>query len=276
MPTIQFRGTRQDVRLVAAQLVAILAGRQPDVHGIARGFQLAIGFAALSDIKDAFIIKSRGGTDAMGIRWPPLSREYLAYGRRFGPGEQSRLKQGAGLGRAHSKAPGGRKGLLTAAQLKQWRKIYVRLLNRFILSEGEAEAKSHAAAIAWSVLKRHGAKTKLEVFGNRQVDILRDTGILLNSLSPGILSGSGPSVNYSPPSSDGGAEQIFDLQPGEVIVGTNVEYASAHQKGIGVPQRKFLPDEANPVPTVWWARWLAVANAALVVSVAFLFQRSRA
>ena len=30
-----------------------------------------------------------------------------------------------------------------------------------------------------------GAKTKVEVLGGRQVEILRDTGVLFNSLSPG-------------------------------------------------------------------------------------------
>ena len=273
--TVHFRGTRADIRRIAGLVGQILAGKEPDQHGIARGFMLTLGFAALSDIKDAFITKSRGGTDEMGITWPKLSKEYLAYHRRFGPGEKARLKRAAGLGRAHRTAPGNKPGLLTRAQLKRWRGIYSSLLRRFILSEDERAAKAHAARIAWSIVKKEGAKTMLEVFGNRQVDILRDTGVLFNSLSPGQLTGSGDSVSYIKPSGDGGSEQIMEVAPGLVIVGTNVAYASRHQKGgDGVPARPFLPDDAHPVPQVWWDRWAAIANKALVVSVQILFRQA--
>jgi len=270
---VVFRGTREDITKTVALLGAILAGREPDRHDIGRGFLMAIGFAALSDIKDAYVLKARGGTDAMGVKWPKLSAKYLAYGRRFGPTEQSRLKTGAGLGRSHRLAPGGKKGLLTAAELKQWRRIYSQRLRRYMLSEGESAAKSHAAAVAWVIMKSRGARTKLEVFGNRQVQILRDTGILLNSLSPGQLSTGAGSVSYSMPSGPGGTEQIFKTNPGEVIVGTNVAYASRHQRGGGgVPARVFIPDENHAVPEVWWARWAKIANQALAVSVGLLFR----
>ena len=148
---VQFRGSRQDVTRLAHNLGSILVGDSPDQQDIAKGFLLTLGFAALTDIKDAFIIKARGGTDEMGISWPPLSKEYLAYGRRYGPGEQAALKRQAGLGRQHRRAPGGHKGLLTAAQLKLWRRIYVEYASRFMLSEPESMAKSHAAAIAWTL-----------------------------------------------------------------------------------------------------------------------------
>ena len=278
MATVQFRGTREDVVLIAEDVAGMLTGAIPDRSGVAKGFLLALGFAALSDIKQAYIKKSRGGTDEMGIKCPPLSAKYLAYGRRFGRGEQSRLKKTAGLGRAHRTAPGDKKGLLTRSQLKQWRFLFVQYLLRFRLSEGEQRAKAHAAAVAWNIMKRRGARTKLEVFGHRQVEILRDTGVLFNSLSPGLLSGKADQVSYSKPTKKGGTEQIFDVRPGEVIVGTNVEYASKHQKGgkglLGFPARPFLPDENHPVPQVWWERWEKVANKALVASVAMLYRRA--
>jgi len=273
--TVQFRGTRSDISRLANLVGRILSGTEPDQHGIAKGFALTLGFAALSDIKDAYVMKSRGGTDEMGVTWPKLSQAYVAYHRRFGPGEKARLKQAAGLGRAHRTAPGNKPGLLTKAQLKRWRGIYSGLLRRFMLSEGEREAKSHAARIAWSIVKKEGAKTMLEVFGNRQVEILRDTGVLLNSLSPGQLTGSGENIGYLKPGGAGGSEQIMEAEGGHVIVGTNVAYASRHQRGgDGVPARPFLPDEQHPVPRVWWERWLAVANRALVVSVQIFFRRA--
>lgn len=266
MATVQFRGTREDIQRIANLIANILSGRAPDEQGVGKSFLLALGFAALSDIKSAYVVKADGGTDEMGIRWRPLSREYLAYGRRFGRGEQASLKRAAGLGSGHRLAPGGKKGLLTSSQLREWRKIYSSFLMRFMVSEGEAEAKSHAAAIAWTILKKRGARTKLEVFGTRKAQILRDTGVLLNSLSPGLLSGAGESASYSPPGGAGG-DQIFDTRPGEVIVGTNVIYAGPHQK-----TRPFLPDERNPIPAVWWMRWVAVANMALVLSVEQLYR----
>jgi hypothetical protein len=264
---VQFRGSRSEVTRLAFQLAAIVSGREPDRQDVGRGFLLALGFAALSDIKAAFVTKARGGTDEMGIKWKKLSPEYLAYGRRFGSGEQARLKRGAGLGRAHQKAPGDKKGLLTASQLKQWRKLYVIHLQRFLLSEPEKAAKSHAAAVAWTVMKRRGARTKIGVFGQRDVEILRDTGVLLNSLSPGILSTGAGAIAYAKPPGDGGSDQIFETEPGAVIVGTNVEYAGRHQA-----TRPFLPDEERPVPDVWWERWTRVANRAWLASVELFFK----
>jgi hypothetical protein len=267
MATVQFRGTRADVTRIAVQLAAILSGRQADTQDIAKGFLNTLGFAALTDIKDAYELKADGGTDEMGIKWDRLSKEYLAYGRRFGPGEQKKLKGSAGLGKGHRTAPGDKKGLLTTQQLKQWRQIYSQVLRRFQLSLGESEAKSRAAAIAWVVMKKRGAKTKLEVFGNRQVQILRDTGVLLNSLGPGLLSG----ASYSPPQ-----DQVFQVLPGEVIVGTNVAYAGSHQRGDtkrGIPARPFLPDDKHPVPDVWWQRWVVLANKALAAGAEMLYRR---
>ena len=57
--------------------------------------------------------------------------------------------------------------------------------------------------------------TLLMKYGGRQVDILRDTGLLLNSLSPGVVS----------------AEQVFKVAPGTVIVGTNRKWAYCHHYG---------------------------------------------
>jgi hypothetical protein len=271
---VQFRGTRRDVSRIVRLAAGMISGRVADQHDIGKGFLYTLGFAALTDIKDAFLTKARGGTDEMGIRWPKLSPAYLAYGRRFERGEQAQLKRGAGLGGAHRRAPGDKKGLLTAGQLKQWRFLFVTYKNRFMLSEPEKAAASHAAAVAWVIMKKRGAKTKLEVFGNREVDILRDTGAMLNSLSPGILSSSAGSVAYGKPAGDGGEEQIFNTEPGAIIVGTNVAYASSHQRGEGVPQRKFLPDEQTPVPAVWWDRWKTIVTKGLSASLDILFRQA--
>ena len=109
-----------------AELPRILAGDVADKHGIRHGFRMRLASAFFEKVKLAFITKSRGGTDEAGIKWKPLSKEYLAYGRvgvtgnknrRFKRGEQHALKKGEGLGRGHKYAPGGQTGLLTKAQL---------------------------------------------------------------------------------------------------------------------------------------------------------------
>jgi hypothetical protein len=269
MTKIYFHGTRQQAKSVVRRLKDILIGRASDPQRLAYGVFLAIGFAALSDIKDDFVRKADGGTGEDGVKWPDLSPAYKAYGRRFGKGEQSALKKAAGLGKANRFAPGQNKGLLTAHQLKIWRGIYGTRLQRFLVSMPEPAAKARAAQIAWAELKRMGAKTKLSVFGSRKVQILRDTGILLNSLSPGRLDGG----QYSKPSEDGGEEQICQTIANGVIVGTNVPYAAVHNNGSaakGIPARPFLPK--GEAPQVWQERWEKVAGDAIDVAIRLAYE----
>ncbi len=249
--TIYTTATRADIRSLAALLPEIMSGRAPDRLGIRHGFSMRLAVAFLSKIKQAFIVKSRGGTDEAGIKWPPLTKAYVAYQRRFGKGEKSALKKAARLGRANSRAPGGKDGLLTAAQERLWWQIYRRNLAWLAAREPLAEAKGHAAAIAWNELKKQGAKTKLEVFGNRQVEILRDTGILFNSLSPGELRESGPDATYSPPGGEGGGEQIVRDGPGHLIVGTNVAYAAAHHHAKTPNRLRRLWPDGGSIPAAW-------------------------
>lgn len=258
--TIYVRASRQEIRHRVRLLAAILSGRAPDRFGIARGFMLRLAVAFLQKVKEAFIVKARGGTDDAGISWPKQSKEYLAYGRRFGKGEQAALKAAAGLGKGNRFGPGNTKGLLSAAQLKRWRQVYASNLAWLSAREPAGEAKGHAAAIAWATLKREGAKTKLDVFGNRDVEILRDTGVLFNSLSPGELSGSGADANYSPE-----PNQVVQANPGELIVGTNVAYAAAHHRGKRV-KRPLWP-EAEQIPPSWWSYFMEQAQGGLVQAV---------
>lgn len=227
-----------------ALLPIMFAGRAPDVLGVVQGFKARLAVAFWSKIKLAFIEKSRGGTDETGVKWAPLTKAYLAYQRRFGPGEKAALKAGAGLGKGNHLAPGGKDGLLNAAQLKEWQQVYARNVAWLSKRHPEGDAKGIAAGVAWNVIKAHGAKTKLDVFGSREVEILRDTGILFNSISPGAESGG----RYSPP-----ADQIFEDRPGELIAGTSVKYAAAHNYGNpkkGLPARQILPP-ADKVPESW-------------------------
>lgn len=229
----KFRGTRQD-------LAKILVSIPRDVAGgvdAAQGVQLRVGMEALSLIKEAFVIRARGGTDDSGLSWEPLKRATVA-GRRPPP---------------HKKRGERPRGLLTMAQDDLWRKIYGGTLAR-LKGKGYAVADAHglAAGHAWTVVKVAGGKTRLDTLGGRSVEILRDTGLLLNSLSPGI---DGPS---------GHQNQVFRLEAGAVIVGTNRVGAAAHHYGVPgrLPQRRLWPEPAK-WPASWWKRILDTAKAGI-------------
>ena len=249
MATITFNGGRaQAERLIRSILASLVGAARSEV---AEGVFLAIGMAALSDIQ----------TGEDGNRWKRLDPKTLAYSRRFGPGEQARLKRDAGLGRGNRFAPGNQKGLLTAAELKRWRKYYAMHLARLAARYPMVQAKAYAAGIAWNKIKAEGGKTKLEVYGNREHEALRDTGVLFNSLSVGRVTGN----SYSRPTVDGGEYQIFEALENGVVVGTSVPYAGTHNNGNpkrGIPERRFIPKD-DDVPQVWLDRWLNAGMTAL-------------
>ena len=241
---VAVRLPREGVVRVVRALVASLTGREDPAPEAQRVF-IVLGIAALTDIHQDFIRKARGQAGADGTRWPKLSRKTLAYSRRFGPGERARLKRDHGLGRGHRHAPGGKNGLLSGAQLRQWRGIYASNLKRLATQVPLDEAKRRAAQIAWAVMKRRGAKT--------------NTGVLANSLQPGQITGG----SYTAPP---GEDQIFRLLRNGVIVGTNVPYARTHQLGLrGVPRRPIVPDN---VPSRWVEGWARTAVGALAESLA--------
>ncbi len=268
--TIYTRASRDDIRRLASLLPEIMSGRAPDRLGIRHGFSMRLAVAFLSKIKQAFIVKARGGTDEAGIKWPPLTKAYVAYQRRFGPGERAALKKSAGLGRANSRAPGGKDGLLTAAQEKLWWQIYRRNLAWLAAREDIKTAKGKAAAIAWTELKKQGAKTKLEVFGSRQVEILRDTDVLFNSLSPGELREDGPDASYSPPGGEGGDEQIVRDGPGQLIVGTNVAHAAAHHRAKTPNRLRRLWPDGGSIPAAWMDSFARKASGGLSWAIQLL------
>lgn len=228
-----------------------MSGRARDTHGIASGFRARMAWTFFSLVMPAFQVKGRGGTDEAGDSWPELSAAYLAYQRPI---------TGRQRPKAGKLAPGGKDGLLTKAQLASWRHIYARQLLRLSSSHQPTDAKSIAAAIAWSVIKKQGAKTKLADprFGGRQVgsyQILVDEGTLRRSIQPGELVGTGE-VTYQKP--DNG--QIVEGRPGQVVVGSSVPYAKAHHEGVGVPQRRLWPEQ---FPASWWRQIMDQAAAGI-------------
>ncbi len=252
---VYFQGEKGRVRDAIISVIRSATGASSRHLEYARSIHTTVGLAALSDIARDFYRKARGQVGEDGETWPRLSPKYLAYGRRFGTGEQAALKRQAGLGRGHRMAPGGNRGLLTAEQLRRWKQIFASRLRWLASRMPLAQAKKIAAAIAWAKLKEEGAKTKLEVYGNREHTILMDTGSLFASLSPGEEHDADQVNNqYDPPEN-----QIFELMRSGVIVGTNIPHAKVHNRGNrqrGIPKRQFVPVER--APQIWRDRWVAV------------------
>ncbi len=208
-------------------------------HAIgAKAMMTRCGIVLLRRIKEAFIEKSRGGTDDAGDSWAPLSPKTIMRRLRRGKGGRTATEK---------KRPDHPSQALSESQRNRWWELYKQGLNRYRDKDhGATKAtKASAAKRAWFILKQEGAQTLLQKYGNAKVDILRDTGLLLNSLSP-----------Y------GNSEhQVFTVNPGEVIVGTNRPGALAHHRGIlgsahegiadRLPQRRLWP-APDRWPASWW------------------------
>lgn len=137
----------------------------------------SMGLVLLANIREAFVIKARGGTDDSGLKWAPLRPSTIARRRK--------------AKRAPTK-----------------------------LGSGKFGSKAHAQQTAVSY------------------EILRDTGLLLNSLTPGY------------PSPD----QVFEIGIDSVTVGTTRAGAADHHNGDParrLPQRRLWPEPEN-WPDYWW------------------------
>jgi hypothetical protein len=236
---LTFRGPRSELVARLRELAAALAGHAPDPHGVVAPVLTRGAIALLSQIQTAFLAKARGGVGSDGIKWAPLKRATIA-ARPIARGEKKAL--GVGGKRV--------RGLLTPAEDKRWRKIFGQKMAQLRARGLDGpEAMGIAARVAWAALKAAGAKTRLEVLGGRTVEILRDTGALLQSLTPGY---------EETPS--GAEDQVLDVRPGRITVGTKVPYAIAHHRGN--PAKK-LP--ARPLwPETLPESWQEAVNAALL------------
>ena len=218
--TVTTTATKTDVRRAVARAATSMSrgGAQTDA------VMTRVGLAILGRIKQAFIVKARGGTDEAGDSWKPLSPKTIAYSK-------TRQRGRGGRTRTEKKRDAFPSQALNKKQQDRWWEVYRRNLARF---KGD---KRHAAAAAWLVLKAEGAQTLLDKYGGRQVEILRDTGLLFNSLSPGVRV----------------PHQVFRTEPGAVVVGTNRKGAKQHHEGVPgrLPQRRLWPPVSR-WPKAWW------------------------
>ena len=71
--TTTFPGTRDELLAHLRRLPAVLAGREPDTHGLARRARRAVADELQALARAAFRQKAAGGTGSDGVRWAPLS-----------------------------------------------------------------------------------------------------------------------------------------------------------------------------------------------------------
>lgn len=188
---------------------------------IRSAFVASLTFNLFKKIHTAFVLKSKGGTDDQGLRWKPLKRSTIA----------SRPIRGRGTLALSRRSRKGR-GLLTKSQQIRWNGIYSSNLTRLAQFMPIQAASAKAAMLAWGILKKEGAETRIDKLGSRKVDILVDSGKLKNSLKPGRL----VADEYIPT-----ANQIYKKSNYSLTIGTSVEYAKRVHK-----IRKFWPSNVSP------------------------------
>jgi hypothetical protein len=268
MTEISTNLSSSEIRTQLWALITGISGRSGAHQTLCNGVKLRIGLTALKLIRDAFDRKSNHEAGDDGIQWAELSPETIAR-RRLGPGDKQMLK-GEGIHPTHGLRP-----FLSEAQDRRWRIIFASRKSWLQGMHGMSDeaASAQAAQIAWATLKREGAKTKLDVLGSRWVQILKDTGRLAASLSPGIEDpGSFPLDGQAPPPeavrNSKAADRILRTdEPGVVVVGTAVEYASrCHAK------RPLWP--ANGLPAAWNAQLAKVCGQAIAEAVVMVMQEA--
>jgi phage gpG-like protein len=234
---IHVRTSREAIRQQVIALAGMISGRVPDAGNVSLQFKLRIAVAFFSKVKEAFVEKARGGRDEAGISWQPLSVRYLAYGRR-------------GVLREVKKAERKfvRDGVNFESQ-RLYKTTFNREFARLAAQMDRKLARQIASRIALQAAEKKSGKTKLEAAATLRpgadYEILRDTGVLLNSLSPGVYAGEA----YTPKT----PQQIVRTTGNELIVGTNVAYADTHHTGYAtknIPARPLWP-EGHQLPQSW-------------------------
>ncbi len=155
--------------------------------------------------------------DPEGSPWKPLASTTV-YGRRLSKADLKAVK-------TSNRAPGLSRKEITALEAEIEGNRFA-LLRRGLT---KGQAKGLARAIAENEHRRQGEQitTKTSILSVRHVQILRDTGVLMASVT---TQGAGHREEVTV--TDGAAALLF---------GTNVDYASYHQEGTKfIPIRAFL------------------------------------
>ena len=226
---VDTRRSPQFVKKVYASIPAYIDGTMNDTHGIGRVFWGHFTRLMFDKMYTSFLQRSLGAADDLGNTFEPLKENTIAK-RPIGRNNLNKF----GLTKKQSKVSfqDRRRGLLTPLENLLWKKEYSRVLFGLTKSLNRANAEEVAAKLAWTKVKKLGAKTRKAVLGKRQVLIMRVTDRLMNSLEPTEANG----FDYRPRK-----DQLYKRLKSSVELGTLVEYAKFHDK-----TRPVIPENIQP------------------------------
>lgn len=214
------RLSAQQVKNLVRKIPGIINGSESDRYGLRPAFTGTVAHHLYSKIFEAYMVKSRGQADELGLKWKPLSQA-----TKIARLSKPHVKKKLGLSNRT-------RGLLTSSQNKIWKKIYSEVISN-LLKQGVdyKAARDVAAGAAWNHVKALGAVTRADVANQVFFPIMINTGRLVASLSPSKSIGS----RYRPKK-----DQIYHTPPGQIVLGTEVEYSDKAGK-----TRPLWPDNID-------------------------------
>lgn len=192
MPTLHVGYSEADCQRRIAQLPDVLSGRVRDATGAANLVWRKVGECLLEQIHDAFMKKSEGGTDAMGVKWPELSPATLLKRQGVSPAEfkarlkalpahkQKQLKQRAGelARRQFARDPKARRAAMNDLDAKRQAgtlsvKQYRQKRDKLVKGDAPASLKKQALAGAFSMILRVTGDLERSLLANGKDNVLR-------------------------------------------------------------------------------------------------------
>jgi hypothetical protein len=256
---ITFRGTKSEAAARLKRIGPMLAGKITDPTGMVEQMKVDVALDLMGKIHDAYVLKSGGGTDEMGITWPPLAATTLAL-RQKGHGTQRDIL--SRLGRMAAGLPKYRQRLIRRQYLSL-RSVYEanalgstagraarRFARRLTHIMGRHLPAGRVKKLLGELREQKPARSKKLAGLGSFAMILRVTGDLLNSLSPTFA---GRSALRSAPGS------IFitsnkRTRNGLHLLTLHNSDKPRKKKKDGtdrLPRRQVLPDVAHPIPERW-------------------------
>jgi len=254
MQDVHYSGDPEEVMAKLMNLGRYLSGEISDPSGAIKDALVAVGLVTLHNIHEHFDKLSQGGTGDDGTVWQHLSVVTLALRTKI-TGVKAVEKIVNDIANDSGTLSASRRRLFLAQTKK---------MKAFYESGGNSTARRRALKLLEKIkpyiskTRYNKTKKELEDIGTKKMNpkrikalaftsasalILRDTGDLFRSLEPYI----------------GAIDQLFEIGPGWVDVGTKKDYAKYHQspeprklKADGtpiLPRRAFLPDI---IPQFWY------------------------
>lgn len=224
--------SRKNVAASIALVVAGVTGRDSRYADVANGVLVRIANALTSQIQQDFIVKSRRGTGRDGITWPELSPVTVER-RRVSPADEKQVRRQ--LKELRERIYATELGRLRASAFNSFESRAITKEDVKIDDVLVRRARKYAKEVADAAAKQ----IRRQVLSTREVDILRDTGVMLKAFTPG--------VGLNVPNNPG---QIFETEPGRVTVGNKEK--PWHQDGGGrLPARPSWPQDGS-IPEQWW------------------------